>query len=354
MEGLDIKSKEEVSKFAIELGEQLKIETEEFASKFATDGTDAASLDASSYTLNRKFTEMIRLIKPLSMLQEKGIVRVQEIDDNTDKALFNILPQQSFTWTAVDTRGSEKFSLAAGSGSYQSYTAPSYVDVQPYTYSNTLRIHDNIRLVNPMRLAEIMAQVVEEKKYAKEANAYTTLGTIGNYTSSVSAKKAGGYASAGTITSAAVLTISDVVAAIKDLKTDGNRKIKPNVVLVATEQFYDLQTSSELAPGQTSSAYYKLARFDENGRLFSIDNCEIVESQMMPQITTGYFVSVGGHYAYVGQKGLIAGQAVDSKRDKVETWRDPKTHAIEITTDVNYATGILYGKAMRLIACADN
>lgn len=352
-EGLDNSTKEQISKFAIELTEKMKVEKAEFVSKFATDGTDAYDLDASGYTINRQFTQMIRLVKPLSMLEQKGIVRIQEVDDGTDKALFNVLPQQSFTWTAVDTRGSEKFGLAAGTGSYQSYTAPAYVSASPLTYTNTLRIHDNIRLVNPMRMAEIMAQVVEEKKYAKEADAYSTLATSAGYTASVTFKKAGGYSTAGTITSSNVVTISDVVAAIKDLKTSSNRKIKPNVVLVATEQFYDLQTSSELAPGQTSNAYFKLAKFDQDGKLVAIDGCEIVESQMMPQISTGYFVSVPGHYAYIGQKGLLVAQAVDSKRDKVETWRDPKTHATEITTDINYGSKMLYGLAVRALACAD-
>lgn len=339
----------------VEIISKMAQETVQEVSKFANE-VDANSLDSGSVTLSRKFTDMIRLVKPLGQLEEKGVVRVQEVEDMTDRAVFSVQVQQAFTWTEFDARGSEIPSLAAGSGSFQAYTAPNYVTIDPTTKSATLFIHDNIRLVNPVRMAEIMAQVMEEIQFAKEADAYTTLGTIGNYTASISSKLSSGYTAlpvGSYVASSNTLTPADLVAAKKDLKTNGNRKIVPDVVVVATEQLSDLETHSDFSPGQSSNANFKKAVFDEAGTLVRFDGMEIVESIQMPQITTGHFASSSGHYAYVGKKGLIAARGEHTQRNKVETFRDPKNHGTEITMDVSYASDLLYPKAVRLIGCSD-
>ena len=128
-----------ISKFATESAERL--------SKFANE-VDANSLDSGSKTVTREFDQMIRMIRPTTPLVEKGIVRVKEVQPGTDKAIFSVQAQQSYTWTEFDARGSEKPSLAAGSGSYQSYTAPAYAEVTPTTKTATLQIFENIDLVN--------------------------------------------------------------------------------------------------------------------------------------------------------------------------------------------------------------
>jgi len=342
-----------ISKFAVETCDDIKEELSKF-----TNETDAASLDAGAATISKKFSDMIRLVKPVTVLEEKGIVRVQEVEEATDDAVFSVQVQQAFTWTEFDVRGSEASTLAAGSATFQAYTAPAYVTLRPSTKTSTLFIHDNVRLVNPVRMAEIMAQVTEEIVSAKESAAYSTAATTGSYTSSVSIYMAGGYTVFSTQTGSYVatgstLTPSDLVAAVKDLKTAGTRKIRPNVAWMATEQLSDLETHADMSPGQTSNANFKKAVYDENGTLVRFDGLEIIESQQMPQITTGIFASFNGHFCYVGQKGLMLGRGQYSKKDKVETFRDPKNHGTEITIDVNYKHGILFNHAMRLLACAD-
>ncbi len=303
---------------------------------------------------------MVRLVKPILNLEEKGIVRVKEVADNTDKATFSVASQQNFTWTTVDTRGSEKSTLAAGSGSYQSVNAPSYVQVSPLTKSTTLFIHENERLVNPYDMAELMAQVQEEIAYAKESDAYSVLATEGSYTASVSLKFAGGYtAASGYITSANILTFDDLDAAKKDLKTQDNaasatRKIIPNAILIATEQLVDLEDSAVLAPGQSTSGQYKKAKFDGDGNLLSYAGMEVIEAVNMPQITTSYFASSNGHYCYVGKKGLFVGRGENNKRNKVRSFEDPKTHGIEYTIDINFAQAILFKNAIKCIASSDD
>lgn len=353
---MDKKSKEMISKFAIEAHDEI--------SKLSNE-TDAASLDASSDTISRKFTELVRLVRPQTNLVETGIVRVQDVEPNTDYAIFTTQLQQAFTWTEFDLRGSEISILAAGSATFQSYTAPSYLTVQPTTKTSTLFIHDNVSLVNPVRMAEIMAQVTEEIAMAKELNAYTIMGSAGLYTGSVSIFQASGYTALATVaaasggqsgsyvTTGSVLIPSDLVAAKKDLKTSGNRKIKPNVVLLATEQLSDLETHADFSPGQTSNANFKKAVYDENGKLIRFDGMDLVESQEMPTLDDGHFASADGHYCFVGQKNLMCARGEHSAKNKVETFRDPKNHGTELTMDVSYAHGLLYPKAMRLIACAD-
>ncbi len=186
---IDQESKDMISKFAVDAVKDLKAER---VSKFANE-VDANSLDASSVTVSRKFTELVRLVRPQTPLVEAGIVRVQDVEPNTDKAIFTTQLQQSFTWTEFDARGSELTSLAAGSGSFQSYTAPNYLTVTPTTKTSTLFLFDNISLVNPIRMAEIMAQTTEEIAMAKELASYTILASTGLYTASVSIKQASGY-----------------------------------------------------------------------------------------------------------------------------------------------------------------
>lgn len=356
---IDKKSTDMISKFAIDAVKELK---EERVSKFANE-VDANSLDASSVTVSRKFTELVRLVRPQTPLVEAGIVRVQDVEPNTDKAIFTTQLQQSFTWTEFDARGSEITSLAAGSGSFQSYTAPNYLTVTPTTKTTTLFLFDNISLVNPIRMAEIMAQTTEEIAMAKELAAYTILASTGLYTASVSIKQASGYTdllteSTGTaasyVTTGSVLIPSDLVAAKKDLKTSGNRKIRPNVVLLATEQLSDLETHADMSPGQSSNANFKKAVYDENGTLIRFDGMEIIESQEMPAITTGYFASVtSGHFVYVGQKNLMIARGEHSAKNKVESFRNPRNHGTELTMDVSYNHGHLFSKSMRIIAASD-
>ncbi len=349
---MDDKSKEMISKFAMETCEEIK----QNVSKFANE-VDANSLDGSSNTIHRNFTKLIRLVKPVTVLEEKGIVRVQSVEPNTDYVIFTVQVQQAFTWTEFDARGSELSSLAAGSGSFQAYTAPAYAQLIPTTKTSTLFLHDNISLVNPIRMAEIMAQVTEEIQSAKTLAAFTTLVTTGNYTASVSIFQGSGYtalAAASYVVTGSILIPSDLVKAKNDLKTSGNRKIKPDVALLATEQLSDLETSSDFSPGQSSNANFKKAVFDENGTLTRFNGLDIVEAQDMPTLSTGQFASVDGHYAIVGQKGLILGMGEHPAKNKVETFRDPKNHGTELTMDVSYIHGLLYNQAVRIIACADD
>ena len=327
-------------------------------SKFSDEVT-AASLDASSTTVTQQFDKMVRLVKPIINLEDKGIVRVKEVKDNTDKATFSVARQQGFTFTTVDERGSEKTSLAAGSESYQSVNAPIYVQVSPLTKSTTMFIHENERLVDPYEMAELMAQVQEEIASAKEIDAYSVLGTAANYTASVSIRFAGGYSTAsGYITSANVLTFDDLDAAKKDLKTQNNassstRKIVPDTVLIATEQFCDLKDSALLAPGQSTSGQYRMAKFDGDGELVSYNKMAFVESVNMPQIKTGYFASSNGHYCYVGKKNLMVGRGENSKRNKVRSFENPEDHGIRYTIDINFAQALLFPKGIRAICATD-
>ncbi len=353
---IDDKSRDMISKFAIEACDEI--------SKLSNE-TDADSLDASSDTVSKKFTELVRLARPQTNLVESGIVRVQDVEPNTDEAIFTTQVQQAFTWTEYDKRGSEISILAAGSATFQSYTAPNYLTVTPTTKSSTLFLHDNISLVNPVRMAEIMAQVTEEIAMAKELNAYTIMGSAGLYTGSVSIFQANGYTNLATVaaasggqsgsyvTTGSTLVPSDLVAAKKDLKTSGNRKIKPNVVLLATEQLSDLETHGDFAPAQSSNANFKKAIYDENGKLIRFDGMDLVESQEMPTLSTGHFASADGHYVFVGQKNLMCARGEHSAKNKVETFRDPKNHGTELTMDVSYAHGLMIPKAMRLIAASD-
>ena len=351
---IDEESREMISKFAFDTVKKLEAEK---VSKFSNE-IDAYSLDASSTTVSQQFTQLVRLVKPVLTLEKMGVVRVQDVDPQTDIATFSVQAQQAFTWTAYDTRASEKTSLAAGSGSYQSYTAPAYVQITPLGYTSTLFIHENISLVNPVKMAEIMAQVTEEIVSAKEQAVYTALATTASYTASISIRECNGFtalgASGSLVVTGSILTPADLVKAKKFLKTNGNRKVIPDTVLLATEQLSDLENSADFSPGQSSNANFKKAVFDQNGTLVRFDGMQIIEAVGMPQITTGQFASSNGHYVYVGKKGLMAGLATHSSKDKVRTFTNPEDHGTKITIDVSYACSLLHPTAMMALAASDD
>ncbi len=319
-------------------------------SKFAHSYTTAGSLDSGSATVDIIFAEAMIIAQPVAPLEERGVIEVRDVGPNTDKVVFTVIPESTFTWRTIDTRASE---LVSG-GSLQQISAPTFTEAQPLTKSATIFIHDNINLVNPVDFKKIAVIAGNQIKQKKIVDAITEMTTIGNYTVATSVRNGNGFTTYGTVASDDTLTPNDLTSAKNDLKGQTS-PIVPDVCLVHTKQLNQVENHANFSPGQTTNANYKKATFDANGNLIKFDGMEIIEllEAEYAQITSGSFNSSNGHYAIVGKKALMLGRGENNRKNTVEDFRNPEEHGIRRTLNVNFDYVLKYPNGIRLIACTD-
>lgn len=319
-------------------------------SKFVDSYTTAGSLDSGSATEDRIFAEAMIIAQPVAPLEEKGVIEVRDTGANTDIVIFTVIPESTFSWRTVDTRGSE---LVAG-GSLQPISAPTFAEAQPTTKSATVFIHDNVNLVNPVDFKKLAIVVGNQVKQKKILDAFTELTTLANYTVATSVYNAGGYTAYGAVASDDTLAPNDLVSAKNDLKGQTS-PIVPDVCLVHTKQLNQLENHANFSPGQTTNSNYKKAKFNADGHLEFFDGMEVIEAleAEMAQITTGSFTSQNGHFAIVGKRDLMLGRGENNRKNTVEDFRNPEQHGVRRTINVNYDYCIKYPDGIRLLAAVD-
>ena len=324
-------------------------------SKFANEIT-AYDLDASNVTVTQEFAKAMLIAQPMCRLEEKGVIWVKPVGPNTDKATFTIIPAANWTFTDIDTRGSEVgTSQAFSAGSLQAFPTPTFKEITVVTKSVTLYMHDNINLVNPIDFKEFAAVAGNAIRKQKIKDAFTTLFTSGSYTEATSIYNAGGFTAADTVASDDTLSFDDLASAKDDLVNKVTNPIVADVVLLHTTQKRDLESSADLSPGQLTNANFKKARFSPDGSLVAFDGMEVIEyyeSEGATQ-TTDDFSGVNGHYALIGQKKLVLGRAENNRKNKVNDEHSYAEHGTLRTIDINYAYEILYPASIRLLQCAD-
>lgn len=319
-------------------------------SKFAHSYTTAGSLDAGESTTDRIFAEAMIIAQPVAPLEERGVIEVKDVGPNTDICVFTVIPESTFTWRTVDTRGSE---LITG-GSLQQISAPTFTEVQPNTKSATIFIHDNINLVNPVDFKKIAIIAGNQIKQKKILDAITEMTTLANYTVATSVKNGNGYTVHGLVAADDTLTPNDLTSAKNDLKGQTS-PIVPDVCMVHTKQKTQLENNANFSPGQTTNANYKKAKFDADGNLASFDGMEVIEllEAEYAVLTTGSFSSNNGHYAIIGKKDLLLGRGENNRKNTVEDFRNPEEHGIRRTLNVNFDYVLKYPNGVRLLACTD-
>ena len=319
-------------------------------SKFDNSYTTAGSLDTSSVTSDRKFADAMIIAQPSAPLEEKGVIEIRDIGPNTDNVVFTVIPESSFDWRDVDARGSESVTA----GSLQTISAPTYKVATPITKSATIFIHDNINLVNPIDFKKIATIAGNQIKKKKITDGITELTTLSNYTVDTSVKNANGYTTYGAVASDDTLTPNDLVSAKNDLKGQTS-PIIPDVCIVHTKQYNQLENHANLSPGQTTNSNFKRTKFDVDGHLIGFDGMEMIEAleAEYAQITSGNFSSQNGHYAIIGKKDLMLGRGENNKKNTVEDFRNPEQHGVRRTLNINFDYVVKYPDGIRLISCVD-
>ncbi|MCP3684473.1 MAG: hypothetical protein GY861_17550 [bacterium] len=319
-------------------------------SKFTDYYTTAGSLDSGDSTVDRIFAEAMIIAQPVAPLEEKGVIEIKDTGANTDKVVFTVIPESTFTWRTVDARGSE----VVTAGSLQQISAPTFTEVTPTTKSATIFIFDNINLVNPVdfkKIAEIAGNQIKQKKIT---DGLTELTTAGNYTASTSIRNGNGFTTFGAVASDDTLVPNDLVSAKNDLKGQTS-PIVPDVCIAHTKQLNQLENSADFSPGQSSNSNFKKAKFDADGHLAWFDGMEMIEAleAEMAQKTSGSFNSQNGHFAIIGKRDLMLGRGENNRKNTVEDFRNPEQHGVRRTLNVNFDYVIKFPDGIRLIACVD-
>jgi len=323
-------------------------------SKFTHYYTTAGSLDSGASTQDRIFAEAMIIAQPVAPLEEKGVIEVRDTGPNTDKVVFTVIPESTFTWRTVDTRGSE----AISAGSLQQISAPTFTEVTPLTQSATIFIHDNINLVNPVDFKKIAVIAGNQIKQKKILDALTEMTTIGNYIAATSARNGNGFTTYGTGTGAVAtddtFVPNDMVSAKEDLKGQ-TTPIVPDVCIVHSAQLNQLENSADFSPGQLTNSNYKKAKFNEYGHLVDFDGMEIIEvlTAEYAAHTTAPFDTYNGHFAIIGKKDLMLGRGENNRKNTVEDFRNPEEHGVRRTLNVNFDYVLKYPAGIRIIACTD-
>ena len=238
--------------------------------KYADATATAGLTDASNDTVTRIFSQAMIIAQPMSELETTGVIEVVEAQPQDDKVVFTVITGSSLTWTTVDTRGAE----VTSEQDTQKNLEATYATATPLTKSATIAIADNIDLVNPVQFSKYVEVAGEQIKVKKIIDGIAELALVTNYTAATSIRNANGFTTKAAVAADDLLKPADLVSAKIDLKASN---IIADVVLVHTNQKYQLETSSDFSPGQSANANYKKAKFDETGTLISFDGMSVYE-----------------------------------------------------------------------------
>lgn len=328
---------------------------ERFADVAGT-GTRLTHIDTGSSTDDMFFAEAIIANEPTSVLEEAGIIVSQTIPAETDLAVFPILRNTQLTWTTITPRAGTN---DGGSEFSASQMQPiGYTSVRPLLKSANVFLSDSISLANKANF-EMLAKMcaVDAKRYMEETG-MDTLGSEANHTNIYSA---GGFTSAGSIITGSTIDPLDLVKA-KRLLSTGSDPAVPDFVLMHPNQYDDLNTHADFAPGaSTNGAMLRKARFSDDGDIVRFDGMDIFVSELLPMIgsasltgieqTNGAWTVVG-HPVIVGKRGQCLARA-QHQGITVSTQDDRLKHGQYKIIDVSFGYGILRKEAMVYLRASD-
>jgi hypothetical protein len=304
------------------------------------------SLDASGSSIDIIFAQAVMANEPTTLLEENGIIRVQVAPPEKDKVSFPIIRNTQFTWTTIGRGTNDTGSDLAA----QALNAVEYKEVTPVTKTMNLFLPDNVSLLNEVNFNVYSEIGARDAKRQKEADGLSTLTTEANVGL---VKVAGGYSAAtGSVGAGSKLTPLDLIKAQTALGTGSNIN-KPDFVLMHDNQYAQLNTHSDFAPGaSTNGAMMMKAKFDADGNIVRFAGMDIYVSELVPVGTGGYYASTG-HPVIVGTKGKCLGRGEHSPGITINTEDSRRLHGQWKIFDMDYGHTVLVKEAIVLLRAAD-
>lgn len=208
--------------------------------------SNLGSLDAVGSSIDKIFAEAIVANKPTSILEENGIIVVKTAPAEKDKVSFPIIRNTQLTWSTIG-RGTNDTGSDLG---VSLLNKVEYKEVTPTVKTATIFIPDNVSLLNKVDFDMYAMLGATDAQRKKEADALAALAVEANVGT---VKVAGGYtASTGSISAGSTLDPMDLVKMKRDMSTGSNIN-KPDFVIVYPNQYAQLNTNADFAPGDRKS-----------------------------------------------------------------------------------------------------
>lgn len=316
-----------------------------FDGPIAANVSNLGSLDPTGSSIDKVFAEAIMANKPTSILEEAGIITVKVAEPEKDIVSFPIIRNTQLTWSKIG-RGTNDTGSDLGASKLN---AVEYKEVTPTGKTANIFIPDNVSLLNKVDFATYSLIGATDAQRQKEEEG---IGSLMTEASVGTVKVAGGYtASTGSISAGSTLDPLDLVYAKRDLST-GSDINKPDFVLMHPNQYAQLNTHADFAPGATTNgAMMRKAKFDENGDIVRFDGMDIYVSELVPAQSGGYY-AVAGHPVIVGKKGICLGRG-EHHGIKVSTEDSRRRHGQWKIFDMSYDYTVLVKESLVLLRAAD-
>ena len=330
------------------------------------------SLDPQGSTVDKIFAEAIVANEPTTILEEAGIIRVKTAPTQVDRIEFPIVLNTQLTWKTI-SRGATGTPDDTGSDfgvdvSASSMNAVTYKNVIPTVKTANIFLPDNVSLMNKTDFNLFTQVAATDAKRKKEQDGLTTLLgssgatpagplTIQGTSSEYTVKVAGGFSAFGSLGTGSTITPLDLIRGKRDQST-GSDPWYPDYVLVHPNQYAQLNTHPDFAPGATANgAMMRKARFDDNGDIVKFDGMDIFVSELVPALTgsdtNAIASSITARAVLLGQKGLSIGRG-EHMGMRVTTEDSRRRHGQWKIFDMSYDHVILVKESMIGIIAADN
>jgi len=326
----------------------------------ATGGTPTGSLDVGGSTVDKFFAEAIVANMPTSVLEEAGIIRVVTIAPETEKVSVPVVRNTELTWTEIKRNQSGTAGTDVGSELDASkLNEVHYKEAFVTTKTSSIFLPDTVSLLNKTNFNLYADVAARDAKRKMEEDGIGSLMSYTAYTQGATAFVAGGF-STGSVGTGSTLDPFDLIKAARNMATGsptGMNPVTPDYVLLHPNQYAQLNTHSDFAPGITSpGAMMRKAKFDEDGNIVRFNGLDLFVSEHVPAIGSGTRVEqvVAGHDVAVGKKGLTIARG-QHQGIVVSSQDDRRRHGQWKILDIDYAyTNILTPESNYLLLAADS
>ncbi len=330
------------------------------------------SLDPQGSTVDLIFAEAVVANEPTTILEEAGIIRVKTVPEVVDTLSFPIVLNTQLTWKTISRGASGGTPDDTGSDfgkdfNSSSLNAVTYKPVTPVIKTANIFLPDNVSLMNQTDFNLFTQVAATDAKRKKEEDSLNTLMgssgaspagplTIQGTSAEYNLKIAGGFSTPGSLSTGSTIAPLDLIRAKRDLST-GSDPFYPDFILTHPNQYAQLNTHPDFAPGATSNgAMMRKAKFDENGDIVRFDGMDIYVSEMIPTLTgsdtNAIATDVTAKCVLVGVKGLAIGRG-EKEGIKVSTEDSRRRHGQWKIFDMWYDQIILVKDSMLGILASD-
>ena len=313
--------------------------------------TNRAVADTAGSTVDTIFADAVLASMPTLVVEEKGLLMMQEVPAQHDSVTFPVLANFDLTWTSLSGTGSDLGSEV----SVTSGPATTFRKFTPECMSAGIFIHDMIDLTvnkHSFDTYSNLAAVNVSKKIDQDGINYGIMSVVSTV-GSRAVRVGGGYAT-GSITSGSTLGPDDLSDAKTTMST-GSDIYVPDTALMHPNQYNQLIQSTAL-----QNQLYRVsdkATF-RDGEMVAYDGMEIVVSELVNSgawfdATEAGFYPTAGHPVAVFKRAVAGAMARKTAGFKVSTVDDRIKHGQFKIFDIMFKAAVLVPEAISILRASD-